>query len=659
MSYQPPVPTSDDTVFDIADLDSSVHPGDDFYQFANGGWRAANPVPDDYPRWASFDEVRHRNEELLHALLEEAAADPGTAGTPRHWAGSYYRAGMDTDRIESSGLAPIRDLLDRIDAIGSLTDLRAIGADLLSFGVTMPVGIGIAPDFEDSGRNLLYIGQAGLGLPERDYYFREDEETVETRRAYVDHIGAILGLSGEDDPAGAAADIMELETALAEAAHTATQQRDLDLVFNRFSAVDLAGLMPGYELPAFLYAAGAEGFDSINVGNPDFLRAAASILAATSPETLRRYARWRLLGAAASGLDASFENESFDFYGRRLGGQKQQKERWQRVLRSASAEIPQVIAQLYVAAAFPPEAKARIDDLVAHLLEAMGESIRALSWMSEATKQAALTKLAGFTTKLGYPDVWRDHTGLVFEDGPWATVRFQARRFEFHRRLSQLHQPVDPHEWEMGAHEVNAYYHPLKTEIVFPAGILQPPFFSADADDAVNYGSIGAVIGHEITHGFDDKGSRFDAAGNFTNWWTDGDRAEFETRANVLVEQFNTFEPLEGLTVNGELTLGENIADLGGLTVALHALDRVLVQKGREEVAGLTPEQRFFLAFARSWRSTETEEYLRLRVQTDPHSPSQFRCNGTVVNMPEFAAAFGLDSDAPLAHPPEDRAKIW
>ncbi len=659
MSYQPPVPTADDAVFDIADMDPAVHPGDDFYQFANGGWRAANPVPDDYPRWAAFDEVRKRNDELLRELLEDAATDPGPAGTPRHWAGSYYRAGMDADRIESSGLEPIRPYLDRIDAIETVTDLRTLGAGLLRFGVTMPVGMGIAPDFEDSGRNLLYIGQAGLGLPERDYYFRDDEETVETRRAYVDHIGAILGLAGEDDPAGAAAAIMELETALAEAAHTATQQRDLDLVFNRFSSGDLAGLMPGFHLEALLNATGAESFASVNIGNPDFLRAAASILAQTSPDTLRRYARWRLLGATASGLNVAFEDESFDFYGRRLGGQKQQKERWQRVLRSASAEIPQVVAQLYVAAAFPPAAKARIDELVAHLLEAMGDSIRGLSWMSEATRAAALTKLAGFTTKLGYPDVWRDHTGLVLDDAPWATVRFQARGFEFHRRLSQLHQPVDPHEWEMGAHEVNAYFHPLKTEIVFPAGILQPPFFSVDADDAVNYGSIGAVIGHEITHGFDDKGSRFDAAGNFTNWWTDEDRAEFEGRANVLVEQFNAFEPLEGLTVNGELTLGENIADLGGLTMALHALGQVLAESGRAEVAGLTVEQRFFLAFARSWRSNETDEYLRLRVQTDPHSPSQFRCNGTVANMPEFAAAFNLDVGAPLAHPPEDRAKIW
>jgi predicted metalloendopeptidase len=403
---------------------------------------------------------------------------------------------------------------------------------------------------------------------------------------------------------------------------------------------------------------GAEDFGSVNIGSPGFLKAADAILTDTAVETLRRYARWRLLGAAASALPAAFEAESFDFYGRRLGGQKEQKERWQRVLRSTGADIPQVVAQLYVAEAFPPEAKARIEDLVGHLLSSMRASIRQLAWMSDVTKEAALTKLAGFTTKLGYPDVWRDHTGLAMDDdAAWVALRFSARSFEFHRRLGQLDDPVDPHEWELGAHEVNAYYHPLRTEIVFPAGILQPPFFSHDADDAVNYGSIGAVIGHEITHGFDDKGSRFDADGNFANWWTDEDRAEFEKRTGALVEQFNGYEPFDDLTVNGELTLGENIADLGGLTIAYHALQEALADNGREEVAGLTPEQRFFLAFARSWRSVETDEYVRLRVQTDPHSPSQFRCNGTVLNMAEFAAAFALDESAPLV--PDHRAKIW
>jgi predicted metalloendopeptidase len=660
MSYQPPLPTADDPVFTLGDMDPSVHPGEDFYEYANGGWRAANPVPDQYPRWAAFDEVRKRNEDLLLTLLEAAAADPGPAATPRHWAGAYFRSGMDVDGIERAGLGPLSEYLDRVDQIENVADLRRLGADLLAFGVTMPVGAGVAPDFEDSGRYLLYVGQAGLGLPERDYYFREDEETVETRKAYVAHIAAMLKMAGENDAEGAASAILELETGLAAAAFTATQLRDLDLVFNRYSFDDLADLMPGFELPAFLLEVGAGEIESVNIGNPDFLKAADTILGDTPVETLRRYARWRLLGAAAPALPAAFESESFDFYGRHLGGQKEQKERWQRVLRGASGEIPQLIAQLYVAEAFPPEAKARIEDLVGHLLSSMRESIGNLAWMSDATRKAALTKLAGFTTKLGYPDVWRDHTGLVLDDdAAWVTLRFSARSFEFHRRLGRLHEPVDPHEWEMGAHEVNAYYHPLRTEIVFPAGILQQPFFSPDADDAVNYGSIGAIIGHEITHGFDDKGSRFDADGNFANWWADEDRAEFKRRAGVLVEQFNRYEPLDGLMVNGELTLGENIADLGGLTIAYHALQEAFADTGRQEVGGLTAEQRFFLAFARSWRSVETDEHVRLRVRTDPHAPSRFRCNGTLTNMPEFAEAFALDDSSALVSPPAERAKIW
>ncbi|MBT8217413.1 MAG: M13 family metallopeptidase [Acidimicrobiia bacterium] len=653
----PPIPAADDPVFSIEDFDPSADPGVDFFSFANGGWIAANPVPDDYPRWGSFDEVRKANDELLKSLLEEAAAEPGPPDTVRHWVGAYYRSGMDTAAIERAGLGPLTNRLARIDQIQSGADLVAVAADLVQYGVSSPVSLGVAPDFEDSQRNLLYLGQGGLGLPERDYYFREDAEAVDTRDAYRELIARLLELAGEPDPTAAAAAVLGFETALAEAAFTATQLRDPDLTFNRFDAGALDGLMTG--LDGFLHAAGAAGYQNVNIGNPGFLSAAAGLLDETPPATLQRYARWRLLGAAASGLPVEFEEASFEFYGRRLGGQKRQKERWQRVLRAAGIEIPQLVAQLYVAAAFPPEAKARIDDLVSHLLAAMRASIESLQWMGPATKEAALAKLAAFTPKLGYPDQWRDHTGLAIDDGPWVTARFQARSFEFHRRLRGLHDPVDPHEWEMGAHEVNAYYHPLRNEIVFPAGILQPPFFSPDADDAVNYGAIGAVIGHEITHGFDDKGSRFDADGHLANWWTDEDRAEFEKRAAVLVGQFNGYEVLPDLTVNGELTLGENIADLGGLSIAYRALQEVLDETGREAIGGLTPEQRFFLAFAREWRINPTEEYLRLIVQSDPHAPSRFRCNGTVGNMAEFAAAFGLGPEAPLVRDDAERAAIW
>ena len=654
-----PIPHPDDPVFSIDDMDPTFAPGEDFFAYANGGWLASNPVPEEYPRWGAFDEVRRANEELLKALLEEAAADPGEPHTPRWWAGMYYRSGMDTDRVEQARLEPLGPHTQRLGALSAAADLRDVAGDLMQYGISIPVSMGVAPDFEDSHRHLLYVGQGGLGLPERDYYFRDDAESIETRVRYQGLIATLLGLAGVDSPDEVATDVLAFETELADAAFTATQMRDPDLTFNRFSADDLVQLMPGLELPALLQAAGAKGFESANIANPDFLRAADALIGRTSPGLLHHYALWRLIGSAASSLPTAFEDASFDFYGRRLGGQKRQKERWQRVLRAAGAEIPQVIAQLYVDAAFPPEAKARIEDLVDHLLVSMRMSIESLPWMTDATKARALEKLAGFTPKLGYPDVWRDHSRLTFSDAPWATVRFQARSFEYHRRLGQLHDPVDPHEWEMGAHEVNAYYHPLRNEIVFPAGILQPPFFSSDADDAVNYGGIGAVIGHEITHGFDDKGSRFDAEGHLANWWTDEDRAEFEKRAAVLVRQFAAYEPLDGLTVNGELTLGENIADLGGVAIAYQALQRALDESGRDTVGGLTPEQRFFLAYARNWRTNATDEYTRLIVQTDSHSPSPYRCNGVVANLPEFAEAFGLDEDAPIMRPAEDRAKIW
>lgn len=417
--------------------------------------------------------------------------------------------------------------------------------------------------------------------------------------------------------------------------------------------------MPNFGLVGFMERFGATGMEAVNVANPGFFAAADSLLAEADVDLLRAWGRWHLLSSTASSLPARFEDEAFRFYGQILGGQREQKPRWKRVLRAASVDIGQLVAQLYVQAAFSPEAKARAEEMVGHLTDAMGRAIAGLDWMSEETKQAAARKLDGFVAKLGYPDKWRDHSKLVFGHGPYVTLRIAARRFEFDRRLGELHEPVDPHEWEMGAHEVNAYYHPLRNEIVFPAGILQPPFFQADADDAVNYGGIGAVIGHEITHGFDDMGSRFDANGNFANWWTEHDRQEFERRAQILVEQFSDYEPLEGLHVNGQLTLGENIADLGGVTIAYEALQDALDDTGREPVGGLTPEQRFFLAYARVWRTNTTEEHMRLAVQTDPHSPGQYRCNGPLGNLATFAEAFELNEETAMMRPPSERAKIW
>lgn len=640
-------------------MDPGVEPGDDFYRFVNGGWLRANPVPEDYPRWAAFDEVRQANEVLLHELFRQAAGEPQPAATAADWCGRFYQAGMDTDHIEAAGLGPIQHLLDALDSIGGVDDLSRLASEVLPLGLSLPIGAGVVPDFDDSTRHLLYLGSGGMGLPERDYYFREDGGSARLREQYQEHIKTMLRLSGHADPSPAAEAILAFETALAEQAYTAAQQRDMDLVLNRHAVSELEAVMPNFGLVGFMERFGATGMEAVNVANPGFFAAADSLLAEADVDLLRAWGRWHLLSSTASSLPARFEDEAFRFYGQILGGQREQKPRWKRVLRAASVDIGQLVAQLYVQAAFSPEAKARAEEMVGHLTDAMGRAIAGLDWMSEETKQAAARKLDGFVAKLGYPDKWRDHSKLVFGHGPYVTLRIAARRFEFDRRLGELHEPVDPHEWEMGAHEVNAYYHPLRNEIVFPAGILQPPFFQADADDAVNYGGIGAVIGHEITHGFDDMGSRFDANGNFANWWTEHDRQEFERRAQILVEQFSDYEPLEGLHVNGQLTLGENIADLGGVTIAYEALQDALDDTGREPVGGLTPEQRFFLAYARVWRTNTTEEHMRLAVQTDPHSPGQYRCNGPLGNLATFAEAFELNEETAMMRPPSERAKIW
>jgi len=650
---------SDDPVFDAGDAEPAIAPQDDFYRHVNGGWMAANPVPPEYSRWAAFEEVRTRNEDLLHRLLEAAAADAGSGGSAADLVGRYYAAGMDESAISAAGTSPIQPLLERAGAIESTDDLLALLPDLHEIGAGPGFGISVIPDFDKPTINLLYLDQSGLGLPERGYYTREDEESAALRAQYRDHLTRMLTLVRFNGAAAAAQSVLDLETSIAEPSYTNTQLRDMDLVINRMTLEAVDSSAPGLGIPAYLEAVGAAHVIEVNVDNPGFFAALRDILDGADMTALRAYAITHLLRATASSLPDEFESEQFRFYGTILGGQLEQKPRWKRVLRAATGEIGHLVAQLYVAAAFGEQAKARAVAMVDHLLSAMATSIRNLDWMTDETKAAALEKLSGFTPKIGYPDVWRDYTGLEFGDGPWVEMRLAARRFEHARQIRKLEEPVDPHEWSMAAHEVNAYYHPLRNEIVFPAGILQTPFFDADADDAVNYGGIGAVIGHEITHGFDDMGSRFDAEGHFRNWWTPEDRKEFERRADVVAEQYAGYTVLGDLALDGRLTLGENIADLGGVTIAYAALQEALDENGRQPTAGLTPEQRFFLSNARVWRSVETDEYLRLRVSTDPHSPPEFRCNGVLGNLQEFASAFGFDDDAPMMRPVDQRAKIW
>jgi putative endopeptidase len=649
----------DDSVFDARDSDSSVDPVDDFYRFVNGGWIDSNPVPPEYGAWGAAQEVHERNQELLRTILERVAADTDApAGTPERMVGTYYRSGMDVDRIEELDLTPIEGWLTRVASIATVEDVIETVAEFHRLGIGVLFDFGVLPDFEDARANLLYLGQSGLGLPDRDYYTRDDERSLTLIDAYRTHIANMFGLLGDEDAPVSAERVLDVERAIASLSYTNVEMRDVELTTNKYAVADLDDLMPSFGLIRHLRSIGAGSETTVNIDNERFYPGIDALITATPIEDWRRYLTWHLVRSVASSLPERFASEAFDFYGRTLGGQQQQKARWKRVLAAGSSDIGELIGQLYVAEHFPPEAKERMEHLVERLFSSMRDTIEALDWMGDETKVQALEKLDGFGYKIGYPDEWRDYTTLELEEGAWLDNRLAARRFEVRRQLDKLGEPVDPHEWGMAPHVVNAYYHPLRNEIVFPAGILQPPFFTLEADDAVNYGSIGAIIGHEITHGFDDQGSKFDAKGHVQNWWTDEDRTEFERRAQVMVEQFDAYEIEDGLTVNGELTLGENIADLGGLKIALAALDAALAGD-HAPVSGLTPHQRFFIAWARAWRRNYTDEYLRLIVNSDPHAPSDLRCSGPLSNLDSFAEAFSIPDDHPAMRPPSDRISIW
>ena len=644
---------------DTSLFDMATSPADDFYRYVNGGWLDANPVPPEYSSWGAFHEVNERNQELLHRLLEQAAEQDAPAGTVRRKVGDYFAAAMDEDAIVSAGTEPLAAYLGRIDAIESVSDIHALNCDLLRSAWAPSTRWASPRTSRTPARTSSTWARAGWAC-----------RSVTTTSAMMNarslcdgrtprtSTNQLINLGRDDAEAREAAEqIVAFETRLAEASYTAEQMRDVQLTMNRHDVASLDELMPDFGLSSYVVRLGVTS-PTVNVDNSGFFEALQPALAETPLETLRDYLRWHLVSTFASSLAPAFENEAFDFYGKTLGGQKELRPRWKRVLDAATNDIGELVAQLFVEEVFPEHAKERCERMVDHLLSAMGEAIRNAEWMGEATKAYALEKLGGFTYKIGYPDQWRDYSALAIERGPHVANRMRAAAFEYDREIGRLGEPVDKAEWAMPAHQVNAYYHPLLNEVVFPAGILQPPFFYAEADDAVNFGAIGAVIGHEITHGFDDQGSRFDANGALRDWWTEEDRAEFDRRAQVLVEQFEGYAVDDDLHVNGRLTLGENIADLGGLKIAYDAL-RETRDPDAPLVDAMTPEQRFFLSWARVWRTNYTPEYLRLIVNVDPHSPARFRVNGPLGNMPAFAEAFGLVEGSPMVRPAETRAHIW
>jgi putative endopeptidase len=643
---------------DRRNLDESARACVDFYQYANGGWLARNTIPADRSSWSTGSELVERNDELLHRILEDAARAGAPAGSVRQKVGDLYASAMDTARLAALGAQPIQPDLARIDALRTTDDLAALVTGYHAQGLSPLFSVGVEADMRNSAVNILYVFQGGLGLPEKDYYLRDDDRSVQIRRQYVEHIASMLALGGTPaEAARAQADrIMAMETRLARASLGAVELRNPINFYNPTTPAEAEAVTPRFNWTRYLEGIGVRA-ERFSFPHRAFFGELDRMLGEVPIDDWKAYLRWHLLRNAADYLSPEFERESFRFYGTVLQGTPQMEPRWKRARGSVDALVGEALGQLYVAQAFPPQAKAKALEMIGNIRAGLAERLNTLEWMSPQTRERALAKLATFDPKIGYPDRWRDYSALQIERGGFFGNVRRAAAFEARRQFGKVGQPVDRTEWGMTPQTVNAYYNPLRNEIVFPAGILQPPFFDPAADDAVNYGAMGAIIGHEIMHGFDDQGSQFDAQGNFSDWWTAEDKAEFTRRSQALVEQYGAYVAVDSLRVNGQLTLGENIGDLGGLVVAYAGLQRALGTAPRTAVDGFTPEQRFFLSFAQAWRGIARDEAVRVQVQTDPHSPRRFRAIGPVSNMPEFARAFGCRPGDPMVR--ETPVRIW
>ncbi|MFN3843368.1 MAG: M13 family metallopeptidase [Rehaibacterium terrae] len=649
------------SVLKASDLDPSVPACQDLNAHVNGKWLAANTVPADRTTWGSFELLAERSLEIQRALVEHAAAT-GQSGIER-MIGDLWATGMDEAAINAAGIAPIQPLLDAIAALSTPEDVAAHIRDGFAKGQGFLFGFGPESDFRNPTMTIAYASQGGLGLPDRGYYLEDRADYVRAREAYLAHIARVLELSGveADTAAAQARQVMAFETRLARVSKSSEElSRDVSLYYNPVSLADADALTPNFPWSAFFQAQGIAAPEMFSLATPDFHKEVSAMLVDTPIEAWQAYLRFHTVDNAAPFLSDAFAEENFNFYGKTLRGQQEMQPRWKRVLNAINAQAGEALGQLYVEAAFPPESKAKMEKLVDNLSQALKARLENLEWMGEETRAKALEKWAGFTPKIGYPDTWRDWSGLETSREAYVTNLMAANAFNWKYQLAKIGRPVDPSEWQMSPQTVNAYYHPLRNEIVFPAAILQPPFFDPNADDALNYGGIGAVIGHEMIHGYDDQGSRFDAKGNFANWWTDKDRQGFEARTARLIEQFDGYESIDGIHVNGRLTLGENIADLGGLAVAYDAMRRAQGENFSDPmIEGFTQSQRFFMNWATVWRRNFKDEELKVRLTTDPHAPAPFRAIGAPSNMPAFAAAFGCKSGDPMVREDDARVVIW
>jgi putative endopeptidase len=644
---------------DTTGFDRSVRPQDDFFRFVNGGWMSRTQIPADRTSTGTFLLLRDSAQTALRAIIDSVSAAPNAPGSEGQKVGDLYRSFMDTARIESLGITPIQGDLQRIAAVTSREQYPQLFAAMRRMGVGTPLAFGVGQDQGNSSRYAVTVTQSGLGLPDRDYYLVDNERNTAIRQAYTTYLETLLRLAGNPDAAGAARRVVAFETAVARVQWDRTRNRDRNATYNPTALPALQARTPGFQWAPYFAAAGLPALDSVIVRQPTYFNAIDSVLAATPVDDVKTYLSARLLDGAASYLSRDFRQARFAFRGRVLTGLEQERPRWQLGVDVVEGSLGEAVGNLYVQRNFSPESKARMEQLVANLMGAYREAIDELEWMSPATKAQAQDKLSHFTVKIAYPDKWRDYSALAIRpDDLLGNVR-RANEFEYADQIGRLGRPVDRTEWGMTPQTVNAYYNPVNNEIVFPAAILQPPFYNPAADDAVNYGAIGAVIGHEISHGFDDQGRKSDGAGNLRDWWTAQDAAAFEQRATMLADQYSAFEPLPGARVNGRLTLGENIGDVSGVAIAYRAYKKSLNGREAPVIGGFTGDQRFFLGFAQVWRSMAREQALRQQLLTDPHSPGMYRTNGVLVNIAAFYDAFNVRPGDRMYLPPERRVKIW
>ena len=645
---------------DSAALDKSVDPCVDFYQFSCGGWLKSNPIPPDQASWGRFNELAERNRAILRGILEKAASAK-TRDADEQKIGDYYASCMDQAAINSKGTAVLKPIFDRIDAVKDKNELPELLAYLHHQGFNVFFGFGSTPDFKDAKEVIAEADQAGLSLPDRDYYLKTDAKSEELRKQFVQHVTNMFKLLG-DSPEKASQEatvVMNIETALAKGSMDRVDRRDPEKIYHKISEQEWQALTPSLSFTQYITGIHSPTFSSLNVVAPDFFKALNSELSSTSLDDLKTYMRWHVVTEQSEYLPEAIDKENFDFYGRILTGAKEQRARWKRCTAAVDGDIGEALGKVYVKKNFPPEAKARTLAMVKELEAALSKDIQGLDWMTEATKKQALIKLDAIQNKIGYPNKWRDYSALKIVRGDALGNSLRANEFEFNRQVQKIGKPFDKSEWLMTPPTVNAYYQPSENDINFPAGILQPPFYDFKADDAVNFGGIGAVIGHELTHGFDDEGRQFDAQGNLHDWWTEQDAKAFEQRAQCVVDEYNGFIAVDDVHENGKLTLGENTADNGGLRIALMALLASMSHDARvpAKLDGYTPEQRLFLGWGQIWCENQRPQAERLQALTNEHSLGRFRANGVVSNMPEFQKAWGCKAGQPMVR--QNACRVW